>query len=256
MNTAQLIVVSYAALAVEGVLLFQALDGSPIALILAIFVPAAILVYLLKPHQDANKRILIAVVLIPVGAVVLGLASWFYGWPYYQNWKQERAFEAERAGQQHALEVESAEWAKANIPPSFQQQYRQRAPNGSWAEMRREWDELQQAENAAERAKQEQAAAEAKTKQEQAAAEAIERARIARRLKVGDRVWVPSDSHVAVDAGYYRHSKPRLYGTVVDAVLAGNTERYAIKWDEDWVLRQVTWVTGGDGLNLLARSNQ
>ena len=74
--------------------------------------------------------------------------------------------------------------------------------------------------------------------------------RIANRFKLRDRVWVRSDSYIAREAGYYLPDKPRLYGTVVDAEFQGNTERYAIKWEE-WVPKQVTWVNGRDGLNLV-----
>ena len=110
--------------------------------------------------------------------------------------------------------------------------------------MVREWTDLRRAQEAAERVKQEQAAAAAKEK----AAEAKEKARIAARLKIGDRVWVRSDSYVARDAGYYLAQKPRLYGTVVDADVQRNVERYAVKWDE-WVPSQVTWVDGQGDLN-------
>lgn len=64
MSTAQLIVVGYAALAVEAVLLLRALvEGSATALILAILVAAAVLIYFLKPHPMARK-------LVVVGATV------------------------------------------------------------------------------------------------------------------------------------------------------------------------------------------
>jgi hypothetical protein len=223
MSTAQLIVVIYAAFAVEGVLLFRALEGSASALIMAIVVPAGVLVYFLRPHPLAKKRRVMAAVVLPIAAFLI----WFYGWNYYQDWRRERAVEAE-----------TVEWAKANIPPWFQQQYRQRIPDGSWADMGREWNQLQLAKEAADREKQEQAAAEAKQK-----------ARISARLKIGDRVWVPSDSHIARAAGYYLPQKPRLYGTVIDTDFRGSNDRYAIKWDE-WVPTQVTWVDRIDSLSL------
>jgi hypothetical protein len=221
MNTAQLIVVIYAALAIEGVLLYQAPSDSVSALILAIALAAAVIVYFLKPHPLANKWRVIAAVILPVPL----LAASYYGWNRYGEWRTERA-----------LTAQTEQWAKENIPPWFQQQYRQASPTGSWADMTREWFEQQEASAAADKAKQQKAAEEAEQK-----------ARIAARLKIGDRVWVPSDSYVARDAGYYLPKNPRLYGTVVDAEFKDSVERYAVRWEE-WVPSQVTWVRR-DSLN-------
>ena len=222
MNTAQLIVVCYAALAVEGVLLFKALDGSASALILAIVVAAAALIYFLKPHPLAKKRRVIAAVILPFAV----LATSYYAWNQYQEWKRARV-----------IETQAADYAKTNIPPWFQQQYRQRVPSASWLGMTGEWYAWQQAQEATERAKQKQVAEEAK-----------QRERIAARFKVGDRAWVLSDSYAARQAGYYSANKPRLYGTIVDTNFQGDTERYAIKWDER-VPNQITWVTSRERLN-------
>jgi len=177
MSTAQLVVVGYAAIAVECVLLYRALDGSASALILAILVAAASLVYFLKPHPLAKKRRVVALTVLPL----VILATWYYAWNPYQDWRRERA-----------LEEQSAEYAKATISGWFQQQYRQRTPHGSWIDMSSEWSGFLDAEL---------------TKQARAAQQAQQKAqieaRIAARLKVGDRVWVRSDSHIASAAGYY-----------------------------------------------------
>lgn len=73
--------------------------------------------------------------------------------------------------------------------------------------------------------------------------------RIAPRLKVGDRVWVPSDSWIARQAGYFPAKNSRLYGSVVDTDFQGDTERYAIKWDAGVLSGEVTWVNSRKGLN-------
>jgi hypothetical protein len=223
MNTAQLIVVIYAALAIEGVLFYQALSDSVSALILAIIVAAAVIVYFLKPHPSANKWRVIAAVILPIPT----LAASYYGWNRYEEWRTERA-----------LTAQTEQWAKENIPSLFQQQYRERNPTGSFANMTREWLAQQEAHEAGEKAKRQKAAEEAEQK-----------ARIAARLKIGDRVWVPSDSYVAREAGYYLPKNPRLYGAVVDTEFKDSVERYAVKWDE-WVPSQVAWVRR-DSLNLV-----
>jgi hypothetical protein len=221
MSTAQLVVLIYAALAIEVVLLYQALSESPSALIIAIIVAAAVIVYFLRPHPLANKRRVIAAVVLPIPT----LAASYYGWHQYQEWRTERDVAAH-----------TEQWAKENIPQSFQQQFRQRAPTGSWADMTRDWFAQQEANEAAEKAKRQKTAEESEQK-----------ARIAARLKIGDRVWVPSDSSAAREAGYFLPRNPRLYGTVVDAEFKDSADRYAIKWEE-WVPSQVTWVRR-DSLN-------
>lgn len=222
MSTAQLIVVGYAALAVEGVLLFRALvEGSATALILAILVAAAVLIYFLKPHPMARK-------LVVVGAMVLPLvvfAGWFWGWDYYQ---QSRA--------NAAAESQAAAFVKEHIPEQWQREH----PGGPQS-MVFLWN-LEQDERAAK----EQAAEQAKKH------DAEEKARIAARLKVGDRVWVLSDSSMnvlGIHACVRREGHPRVFGTVVDTQFNGPQERYAVRWeDPDCRLCQgeVVWVSRGD----------
>jgi hypothetical protein len=225
MSTAQLIVVGYAALAVEGVLLFQALEGSATALILAILVAAAVLIYFLKPHPMARK-------LVVVGAMVLPFAvftGWYWGWPYYQQRRLDA--QAERV---------DAEWVKANVPEQWQREYRQQFPGASSGQLVVAWNLAQEQQVEAEKAK-----------QQAAAKEAEEKARASARLKVGDRIWVLSDSYAARDAAVYFPHSPRLYGTVVDTDFHANQERYAVKWDGYEVLKQISWLTSRDGLNLV-----
>jgi hypothetical protein len=78
-NTAQLVVLSYAGLAVVGVLLLQALTENSVTYrIGAIAVTAAVLIYLLKPHPLARKRSLAIAVLLPILVGALGLAGWMW----------------------------------------------------------------------------------------------------------------------------------------------------------------------------------
>lgn len=227
MSTAQLIVAGYAALAVEAVLLFRALvEGSATALIMAILVAAAVLIYFLKPHPMARK-------LVVVGAMVLPLAvfaGWYWGWDYYQQRRLEA--QAERV---------DAEWVKANVPEQWQREYRQQFPGASPGQIAVAWNLAQEQQAEAE-----------KTKRQVAAKEAEEKARIAARLKVGDRVWVLSDSSMnvlGIHAWVRREGHPRVFGTVVDTQFNGPQERYAVRWEDPDCRAcqgEVVWVSRGD----------
>jgi len=223
MSTAQLIVMGYAALAVEGVLLYRALEGSA-ALILAILVAAAVLIYFLKPHPMARKLVVVGVMVLPLTI----FAAWYWGWDYYQ---QSRA----------AAEAESQAIAfvKAHIPEQWQHEH-----PGSAQSMVFLWN-----------LEQERRADEARAAEQAKKHEAEERARIATQPKIGDRVWVPNNDYRylsdRVAAGLEAYDgRSRLYGTVVDIARG----RYAVRWDCGACtgLHEVVWHDGSD-LNFVNR---
>ncbi len=228
MNTAQLVVVGYAALAVEGVLFYQALvEGSATALILAILVAAGVLVYFLKPHPMARKVVVVGMMVLPL----VVFAGWYWGWDYYQE--RRLAAQAERV---------TVEWVKANVPEQWQREYRQQFPGASAGQIAVAWNLAQEQQVEAEKAK-----------RQAAAKEAEEQARIAAQPRIGDRVWVPNndDRYLSdrIAAGVVAYDgRSRLYGTIVDIARG----RYAVRWDcgDCKGLHEIVWHYGSD-LNLV-----
>jgi hypothetical protein len=90
MNTAQLVVLWYAGLAVVGLLLNQAAaDSSPGYLICAITLTAGLLVYTLKPHPSARKRRVLLALAGPPLLILLAAIS-FWGYSTYRESRSTR----------------------------------------------------------------------------------------------------------------------------------------------------------------------
>lgn len=85
MTTGQLIVLWYAALAIVIILIFKAIEDahdSPY-LIYSIITVAAVLIYTMREHARANKKLVLVSVLIPFAAITcLGLG--YLAWSDYQ----------------------------------------------------------------------------------------------------------------------------------------------------------------------------
>jgi hypothetical protein len=99
MNTAQLVVISYASLLIVGYLLIRTLDShSDATFIAAIGVAAAWLVYFLKQHPLVRKRVVVASLIAPFVVAVSG----YFAWAKYDE------YQAEKAAERHRLQIATA----------------------------------------------------------------------------------------------------------------------------------------------------
>ena len=235
MNTTQLIVFCYAALTITGLLVFGAVGEGlresfhyAIAYaIAAVVVMAAAVIYILKPHPVARKRVVVLGVMVPLLLGALGI----YGWLRYEEWRSARAWQAA-----HAARCEpgrGAGWTKAER----YQAVRDANPGSDLTD-----EEIEQLIEEAtlqwnvECAPNERARLEAMRKLTEHQArirrhriEAADRARerqwTAGHFKTGDRVSAVNDGLIKTFSEVYSNA-PRIYGTVVDTDIQGTLERY------------------------------
>jgi hypothetical protein len=78
MNTGQLIVLWYAAVAVMiGLYAIAQAKHSPPHVLLAIVIFAGVFIYTLRPHPEARKRLVLVSVLTPFLCLGLGMSGWW-----------------------------------------------------------------------------------------------------------------------------------------------------------------------------------